>query len=147
MVSEHTEVPDGDVGYENTADPVWAGRALDLYQQRLLQVAAFETDGVVSAQVWGRCPRCGHEIDDQLILTTPVVGNGRGLLAIVTGRGRDKVKIPPMVEAGCGCGRAHPGAPNRPDGSAEAVLGCGVSFYLPTTQPDAPGPCGLRDSS
>lgn len=145
-MSEGTAVPKGDVGYENTADPVWARRALDLYRQRLLQVATFSTEGVVSAQVWGPCPRCGHDISVQPILTAPVVGQGRGLWAKLTGRGRDGDEIPPTVEIGCGCGRAHPRAPNKPDGSAGKVLGCGVSFYLPTTPPDAPAPSDLQES-
>lgn len=111
--------------YENTADPVWALKALDLYRHRRLQVAAFDTDGVVSAQVWGPCPRCGHDIDVAPTLTTPVPGQGRGWWATLTGQavsGGDG--IPATVEVGCGCGRTHPKAPGTPDGSG-TVLGCG----------------------
>jgi hypothetical protein len=39
------------VAYENTADEAWARKALDLYERRELQVEAFDTEGVVSAQV------------------------------------------------------------------------------------------------
>lgn len=137
--------------YENTADPVWALKALDLYRHRRLQVAAFDTDGVVSAQVWGPCPRCGHDIDVAPTLTTPVPGQGRGWWAALTGQavsGGDG--IPATVEVGCGCGRTHPKAPGTPDGSG-TVLGCGVSFRLPTGPPGdslgAPGtPAAPQDS-
>lgn len=126
-----TEVP-----YENTADPVWTGKAFDYYQSRQLQVQAFKTEGVVSAQVWGTCPRCRHELNIQMTLSIPVAGlrEGRGLWAALARR--DVPAPPPIpdeVEAGCGCGHTHPGAPGQ-------VTGCGVSFHLPTTPPpDTPG--------
>lgn len=52
-----TEVDDvGDasaagVAYENTAGEAWAREALELYRRGELRVQAFETEGVVSAQV------------------------------------------------------------------------------------------------
>jgi hypothetical protein len=120
--------------YENTADEAWARKALDLYQRRQLQVQAFDTDGVVSAQVWGPCPRCGHELDVQQTLSTPIAGvrGGRGLWQALTGREVPATAgIPDTVEAGCGCRQAHPGAPGQ-------VTGCGVSFRLPTAPPGPP---------
>jgi hypothetical protein len=113
--------PRSEVAYENTAERVWADRARALYEQRRVQVAAFETEGVVSAQVWGPCPRCGHDLDVQLTLNTPIPGM----------RGPRSKSIPPTVEVGCGCGHSHPGAP-------EKVLGCGVSFRIPTVPPTNP---------
>jgi hypothetical protein len=116
------------VPYENTADTRWARTAMDLFRNRRLQVAPFDTAEVVSAQVWGTCPRCGHDIDVQPTLTVPVP-EGRGLLAALAGWATSSRQgIPDSVEVGCGCARPHPGAP-------EEVLGCGVSFRLPTTPP------------
>lgn len=132
-MSDTTGTPSDGMPYENTADPVWARQALDLYRRRQLQVAAFDSEGVVSAQVWGPCPRCGHEMDVQSTLTTPVSELRRGWWSVLTGQAtHDGGGIPQTVEVGCGCGRVHPGAP-------EKVLGCGVSFNLPTTPP-ADGP-------
>jgi hypothetical protein len=126
--------PAAEVAYENTADEAWAQQAYDLYEHRQLQVEAFDTEGVVSAQVWGTCPRCGHELNIQMTLSTPIAGlrEGRGLWAALTRRDVPAAPgIPDAVEVGCGCGQTHPGAP-------EQVTGCGVSFRLPTAQPDAP---------
>jgi hypothetical protein len=128
-----TPVPE--VAYENTADEAWAGQAFDLYQGRQLQVQAFDTEGVVSAQVWGTCPRCGHELNIQMTLSVPIPGlrGGRGLWTVLTRRDTPEAPgIPEAVEVACNCGHPHPGAP-------EQVTGCGVSFRLPTATPDAPG--------
>ena len=126
--------PAPEVAYENTADEAWARRAFDHYQHRQLQVKPFDTEGVVSAQVWGTCPRCGHELNIQLTLSIPLVGlrEGRGLWAALTKRDAPAASgIPDDVEVGCGCGHTHAGAP-------EQVTGCGVSFRLPTAPPDTP---------
>lgn len=122
-----------EVAYENTADQVWADRALELLNRRELQVATFDAKGVVSAQVWGPCPRCGHELNIQQTLRTPMVSarGDRGLWSALAGRdGRAAARIPADVDLGCGCGHAHPGAPGQ-------ATGCGVSFRLPTCPPDA----------
>ena len=82
----------------------------------------------------GTCPRCGHELDVQQTLSTPIIDvrRGRGLWQELTGREVPAAAgIPDTVEAGCGCGHAHPGAPGQ-------VTGCGVSFRLPTTPPGPP---------
>lgn len=113
------------VDYENTADEDLAKKALDFYQRRELQVAAFNTDGVASAQVWGTCPRCGHDLDIQVTLSAPVVTWRGGWSSIGRKHASD---LPENVEVGCGCGLAHAGAP-------EHVTGCGASFRLPTTPP------------
>jgi hypothetical protein len=133
-VDDTIGTPAAEVTYENTADEEWARRALDLYQRRQLQVQAFDTEGVVSAQVWGICPRCGHELNIQMTLSTPIVGlrERRGLSATLTRHDVPAAPgIPDAVEVGCGCGHAHPGAPRQ-------VPGCGVSFRLPTSPPDTP---------
>ena len=119
------------VAYENTADEVWAWKAVEFYQSRQLQVEAFDTEGVISAQIWGTCPRCGHEVNIQMTLSTPISGlrGGRGLWGMLTGHGTPVTPgKPDEVEVGCGCGHNHPGAP-------EQVTGCGVSFRLPTAPP------------
>jgi hypothetical protein len=113
------------VSYENTADEAWAQRALEFFRSRQLQVEAFDTEGVVSAQVWGTCPRCGHELDVQMTLSAPVVTWRGGWSR--SGRG-NAFGVPAHVEVGCGCGLTHAGAP-------EQVTGCGVSFRLPTEPP------------
>jgi hypothetical protein len=133
-MDDTTGQPDAEVAYENTADEQWARQALDLYQQRLLQVEAFDTEGVVSAHIWGTCPRCGHELNNQAIITVPITGvrGGRELWATLAGRDTPAASgIPDTVEVGCGCGYTHLGAPGQ-------VTGCGVSFRLPTAPPTAP---------
>ena len=114
-----------EVDWANTADKTWAMQAIDFYQRRQLRVEAFNTEGVVSAQVWGTCPRCLHDLDIQVTLNAPVLTWRGGWSSI--GR-RNASGIPDDVEVGCGCGFAHAGAP-------EQVTGCGVSFRLPTAPP------------
>jgi hypothetical protein len=133
-VDDTTGTPSTEVAYENIADETSAQKALDFYRRRELQVRAFDTEGVVSAQVWGTCPRCGHEMNIQMTLSTPIAGlrGGHGLWTTLTHRAASANSgKPDTVEVACGCGRTHPGAP-------EQVTGCGVSFRLPTTAPDTP---------
>lgn len=127
-------MPDGGIAYENSADEASARQAIDFYQSGRLQVEAFDTEGVVSAQVWGTCPRCGHDLNVQMTLSAPVVNarGGSGLWSILTWRRvPPSPGIPDTVEVGCGCGHTHPGAPAE-------VTGCGVSFRLPTALPQSP---------
>jgi hypothetical protein len=145
-VSDSTGAPDaapaapvaGEMAYENTADQVWGTQALELYQRGELQVEAFDTEGVVSAQVWGPCPRCGHDLNVQETLSLPVAGLRGHQWDALTGRARrGGSRIPDTIEAGCGCAHIHPGAPARADEHG-TVRGCGVSFRLPTVPPPAP---------
>lgn len=134
MTDNSTDTPATDVAYENTADLQWALQALDLLQNHRLQVQAFDTEGVISAQVWGTCPRCSHELNVQQTLSSvfPSWRESRGLWATLAKRDAPAApRIPDTVEVGCGCGHTHPGAP-------EQVRGCGVSFRLPTTPPATP---------
>jgi hypothetical protein len=134
-VEDRDTTPDTETAYQNTADKTSASKAFDLYERHELQVQTFDTDGVVSAQVWGPCPRCGHELNIQMTLNAPIAGlrSGWGAWAALT---RRDVPVPSgkpaEVEVGCGCGYTHPGAP-------EQVTGCGVSFRLPATPLDTPG--------
>jgi hypothetical protein len=114
---------DAEVDYERTAADDWTQRAKDLYQSGQLRVAPFNTNGVVSVQIWGTCPRCAHSLDVQQTLTAPLVTRG-GWPHI----GKQNTEIPPYVLVGCGCGVSHDGAPSQ-------VTGCGVTFRLPTAPP------------
>ena len=134
MADNVSGMPDAGMAYENTADEASARQAIDFYQRGQLQVQAFDTEGVVSAHVWGTCPRCGHGLNVQTTLSTPVVSarGGSGLWATLTWRqAPPPAGIPDTVEVGCGCGYIHPGAPTQ-------VTGCGVSFRLPTALPSPP---------
>ncbi len=135
---------ENDVGYENTADPEWTRRALDLLRQGDLQVETFLTEGVASAQIWGSCPRCGHDLNVQQTLSAAVGGLGSvrgvspwdtlvGLAQRVTGHeDTHPAPLPDVLDLGCGCERTHAGAPRR-------VTGCGASFRLPTAPLDGAG--------
>lgn len=116
-----------EVDYENTAGDDWQQQALGFYQNGQLQVKAFNTKGVVSAQVWGTCPRCRHGLDIQMTLSAPVIGFAQGWRSIGRRR-RTAAAIPDDLHVGCGCGLAHDRAPKN-------VTGCGVSFSLPTAPP------------
>lgn len=131
------------VAYENTADRAWARRAVDLYQRHELRMKTFNTDGVISAHVWGPCPRCGHALDARPTLSATVpglrditVGGTRWDRLIRRDAGARKPPMPESVDVSCGCGHAHPGAPDD-------VRGCGLSFRLPT----APPPPGAAQGS
>ena len=131
-VSDISPDPEVGVGYDNTAAQVWAERALEYWEQRVLQVAAFSTHGVVSVQVWGPCPRCAHALNVQKTLTAPI-GEVRGWWQTVTGcdRHSESLPIPATVEVGCGCDSFH--------GAPAGQHGCGVSFHFPTSPPPASG--------
>jgi hypothetical protein len=127
MIDSSDPAAAGPMPYENIADATLAKQAFTLYRRGELQVQAFNNDGVVSAQVWGPCPRCGHALNIQQVITTPVVdAGGRGLLDAL--RRRKNPTTPPTVDVGCDCQELHPGAP-------EPVHGCGASFRLPTGRP------------
>jgi len=135
-------IPATEVAYENITSLEWSQRAFDLLQRGQLHVKIFNTDGVISAHVWGPCPRCGHDLDYRPTLSAivPELGGSRGLWTALTGRSTLKgSSVPEAVDVGCGCGRDHPGAP-------KTVRGCGVSFRLPTSAPTAPSPTRVPHS-
>ena len=115
---------DAEVGYERTAAEDWTRRAQHLYQSGQLCMAPFNTDGVISVQVWGACPRCPHSLNVQQTLTAPVVSYRGGWSTV----GRKDAEIPSYIEVECGCELVHLGAPGQ-------VTGCGVTFRLPTAPP------------
>ena len=123
----------GEVAYDNTADEASARQAIDLYRRSELQVKAFNTEGVVSAQIWGTCPRCGHQLNVQQTPASPcrlARGPRPTVGADRAGRSRDG-PVPRPWRPRRGWAHAHPGAP-------EQVTGCGVSFRLPTPPPAPP---------
>jgi hypothetical protein len=116
---------DAEIGYERTAVGDWVPRVQELYQSGQLCIAPFSTDGVVSVQVWGTCPRCLHNsLDVQRTLTALVPVTRGGWSSI----GRKDAEIPASVEVDCDCGLSHDGAPQH-------VTGCGATFSLPTAPP------------
>lgn len=115
----------GEVGYQSIAGDVWEQQALDYYRSRQLQLQAFSTDGVVSVQIWGTCPRCRHNMDVQQTLTAPVVTYRGGWKGVAS---KGPADVPASIAVGCGCGLTHNGAPKD-------TTGCGLSFRLPTTPP------------
>jgi hypothetical protein len=129
-----TGAASGEDGYDQTAALSWTQKAYQMLKSGDLHAKAFSADGVVSSHVWGACPRCGHDLDDRQTLTAAVTGLSRGgrqaLKGLLKGRarnaGRNTITETIPVDVGCGCGRAHAGAP-------EAVIGCGVSFRVELT--------------
>jgi hypothetical protein len=133
--------------YENVAGRIWDAKAAALLQEHRLQIVTFSTEGVISVQIWGSCPRCEHELNVQSILTAPIAGLREGhfrsqLWAGLIERVPGGDKIPDDVEVGCGCDRVHPGAPEHDDGHRGPSSGCGVSFrvstYVTTAAPSNP---------
>ena len=122
---ENTGSNPAEVGYQSIATDDWEQQVLDYYRSRQLQLQAFSTDGVVSVQIWGTCPRCQHSLDVQQTLTAPVVTYRGGWKGITRTGPAD---IPASVDVGCGCGLVHDGAPKD-------ITGCGLSFHLPTAPP------------
>jgi hypothetical protein len=131
-MSDSAGQPPAEDMFENTAAYAWTERAHEMLQRGDLHAKAFATDGVLSAHVWGLCPRCAHELDVRETLSAAVTttrGNRSlwGALAgaltgkTVTGDPDLPAEIPVDVE--CGCGHSHHGA-------QEKTTGCGVSFRV-----------------
>lgn len=119
-VVEASQDPDEKTAYEKTAAFVWTERAFELLEAGALQAEIQERRlGGRWSHVWGKCPRCGHAIDDWQPLSA--------VTGLVAGRRRDSaardVIDVELVDIGCGCGTTHPGAP-------AGTTGCGVSFRV-----------------
>lgn len=105
-------------GYEQTTAFEWTERAFELLAEGRLQAEIHRLlPGVLSAHVWGQCPRCRHQLDDWQALSA-VTGS-------VTSRrpGSDPLDDVTVVDIDCGCGTVHAGAPG-------GTTGCGVSFRV-----------------
>lgn len=119
VVSGHSETA-SDEHFERTTAFEWTERAFELLGTGTLRAEIQEhRPGVRWAHVWGRCPRCGHHLDDwqPLSAVTGVLGDRR------SGSDAGEILDVEPVDVGCGCGTAHPGAP-------DGVTGCGVSFRI-----------------
>lgn len=110
-----------EVHYEQTIASKWTARAYELLEDEVLHVEVHTKGGVVSARVWGICPRCGHDLDDRQVQTA---------VADLMTRGGEHppLGVIPPIDITCGCGQSHIGAPER-------VTGCGVSFRV-EVEPD-----------
>jgi len=121
---------DPKIAYDQAiADDETQKKAANLYQSGQLQMQPFNTNGVISVQVWGQCPRCTHSIDVQETLTAPVITATGGWKGIGRFLGKNSV-IPKYITVNCDCTEAHDGAPT-------GVAGCGVTFQLATAPPAA----------
>jgi predicted alpha-1,6-mannanase (GH76 family) len=118
--------------YENTAALEWTVKAHEMLRRGELHARAFYSDEVLSAHVWGTCPRCGHALDVRETLAAAVItprgsrGWWTALTGAITGQPTSRdfdlpAEIP--IDVGCACEYPHAGAPDR-------TWGCGVSFRI-----------------
>jgi hypothetical protein len=106
--------------YEKTAAFAWTERAFELLESGRLRAEIRQPrPGVLASHVWGRCPRCGHDIDDWQPLSAVTGLTGSRQPGSTT---RDTTDVEP-VDINCGCGTVHSGAPAD-------ITGCGVSFRV-----------------
>jgi hypothetical protein len=114
--------------YHESTDYSWTETAFEMLEHHDLNGEVISRDGIVRSRVWGPCPRCRHELDDQQTHTavTSLMGgqwrDPRGTDSGQPGAG-DAGPLFFPVDVSCGCGTSHPGAP-------AAHTGCGVSFRV-----------------
>jgi hypothetical protein len=142
-VNAITPTPDNpeDNSYQVSSDRSWTVKAFESLQSGDdLHGRVTSHDGVIDAHVWGKCPRCKHDLDDQQTLSalTSLMGV-RGLrrsdkwgLRRSRKNVREAVTQFAQVDVSCRCNYAHPGAPT-------GAVGCGTSFRieLPVQEADA----------
>lgn len=110
--------------YRESVDYEWTEKAFALLGSGDLHGEAVSRDGVVSSRVWGKCPRCGHGLDDRrahTAVTNLMGGEQRGSGTL--GPDADGKAVFVAVDVSCGCGDSHLGAP-------ASVTGCGASFRV-----------------
>ncbi|MEU2062671.1 hypothetical protein [Streptomyces sp. NPDC013455] len=111
------------------SDFIWTDRAYDLLERKLLHAAAQVADGILTTKVWGPCPRCSGRLHDVQVPTAiGDVAGSRGGTEETTAMPEPRVVV---VDVTCGCGVAHPDAP-------EGTMGCGVSFRVELVAEDGP---------
>ncbi|MFI5496792.1 hypothetical protein [Actinoplanes sp. NPDC051859] len=115
--------PEQDVPHCRTTAFEWTERAFHLVAAGTVVVRTVEVGGVVSAELSGPCPRCGHHLIDRQVGSA--VTEVRGAAGV--GAGPRSV----VLDVSCGCGRPHPNAP-------EQVTGCGVAFRVQLTMDEEP---------
>lgn len=114
--------------YDESAEYSWTEKAFAMLECDELHGEVVGRDGIVRSRVWGKCPRCGHALDDRqthTAVTNLMGGEWRGPAGAETGvsgsEGRQVQFFP--VDVSCGCGNNHAGAP-------AGGTGCGVSFRV-----------------
>jgi hypothetical protein len=114
--------------YQESADYSWTEKAFEMLERHDLHGEVISRGGIIRSRVWGPCPRCEHDLDDQQTHTavTNLMGgqrrdpSGTGPGQLATG---DPGPVFFQVDVSCGCGTSHVGAPGgRP--------GCGASFRV-----------------
>lgn len=116
-----------DEPYHESADYTWTEKAFEMLEHNDLHGEVISRNRIVRSRVWGPCPRCKHDLDDQQTHTavTSLMGGQWG-----DPRGTDPGK--PIssaevtffpIDVSCRCGASHPGAP-------AGQAGCGVSFRV-----------------
>ncbi len=121
--------------YEKTTAFEWTERAFELLQTGQLRAEIHKPRaGVEASHVWGRCPRCEHQVDDwqPLSTVTGMIGSRSAESAAP-----DAANVE-SVDVSCGCGTVHPTAP-------DGITGCGVSFRI-EFEPDPDRAAGERQS-
>ncbi len=106
--------------YSPSAAFKWTEQAWQMLQNGTLHARLYDTDDVLSAHIWGPCPRCAHDIDERPTLTAVLTDTTRS----IWGEGGGQVVDSPVpVDLRCNCREEHPGVP-------KGTSGCGVSFRV-----------------
>jgi hypothetical protein len=102
-------------------DYKWTLEAYNRLLNETLIADVLHTEGVRTASVSGKCPRCNHEVNFAQVLDA-ISGEQAGVLGgeVATASADRYVGI--SVE--CRCGGEHPGRPKT------AANGCGINFNI-----------------
>jgi hypothetical protein len=104
--------------YHEDSDYSWTEIAFEELGRGELRGEVTARRGVAWSRVWGACPRCRHDLDDEQTHSA-ITGLGAGGT-----RGKDD-DLPDhlTVDVTCHCAERHAGAP-------AGASGCGVSFRV-----------------
>lgn len=124
----------GDEPYQELMGYEWTEKAYQMMGDGDLHGEAISREKIVRSRVWGPCPRCAHELDDQQTHTAVLSIMGTETRGWPSRRRSEEQESLLEVDVSCGCGDQHSGAP-------EGTTGCGVSFRvaLPLQLADATG--------
>lgn len=111
--------------YDDSVDYSWTERAFEMMGSDSLHGEVFSQEDVVSSHVWGKCPRCGHALDDRQTHTavTNLMSAPRRSGTTKRGLGDEAAVRYFDVDVSCHCEDDHAGAP-------VGTAGCGVSFRV-----------------